>query len=59
MFALLAMAGDLGGLIGPGIVGRVTQSPGDNIRAGMGVGLLFPVILLIVLFIFARQKNNK
>ena len=56
---LLAMAGDLGGSIGPGIVGRVTQSAGDNIRAGMGVGLLFPVILLIVLFIFARQKNNK
>lgn len=25
MFALLAMAGDLGGSIGPGIVGRVTQ----------------------------------
>ena len=59
MFALLAMAGDLGGSIGPGIVGRVTQSAGDNIRAGMGVGLLFPVILLIVLFIFTRQKNNK
>lgn len=59
MFALLAMAGDLGGSIGPGIVGRVTQSAGDNIRAGMGVGLLFPIILLIVLFIFARQKNNK
>ena len=56
MFALLAMAGDLGGSIGPGIVGRVTQSAGDNIRAGMGVGLLFPVILLIMLFIFARQK---
>ena len=59
MFALLAMAGDLGGSIGPGIVGRVTQSAGDNIRAGLVVGLLFPVTLLIMLFIFARQKNNK
>ena len=59
MFALLAMAGDLGGSIGPGIVGRVTQSAGDNIRAGMGVGLLFPVTLLIMLFIFARQKDHK
>ena len=35
MFALLAMAGDLGGSIGPGIVGRVTQNAGDNIRVGM------------------------
>ena len=59
MFALLAMAGDLGGSIGPGIVGRVTQSAGDNIRAGMGVGLLFPVTLLIMLFIFARKKDHK
>ena len=34
MFALLAMAGDLGGSIGPGIVGQVSQAAGDNIRAG-------------------------
>ena len=51
MFALLAMAGDLGGSIGPGIVGRVTQSAGNNIQIGMGVGLVFPFILLIMLFI--------
>ena len=59
MFALLAMAGDLGGSIGPGIVGRVTQSAGDNIRAGIGVGLVFPVTLLLMLFILARQKTRK
>lgn len=51
MFALLAMAGDLGGSIGPGIVGRVTQNAGDNIRVGMRVGLIFPCILLVMLFI--------
>ena len=57
MFALLAMAGDLGGSIGPGIVGRVTQSAGDNIRVGMGVGLLFPITLLIMLFILKEDKT--
>ena len=31
MFALLAMAGDLGGSIGPGIVGHITQSAGNNL----------------------------
>ena len=36
------MAGDLGGSLGPGIVGRVTQYAGDNIRTGMGVGLISP-----------------
>lgn len=58
MFALLAMAGDLGGSIGPGIVGRVTQSAGDNIRVGVGSGLIFPVVLLFMVFILSRQKNE-
>lgn len=57
MFALLAMAGDLGGSIGPGIVGRVTQSAGNNIQVGMGVGLVFPFILLIMLFILYTKKK--
>ncbi len=56
MFALLAMAGDLGGSVGPAIVGRVTQCAGDDIRVGMGVGLIFPVILIIMLMIM--RKND-
>jgi len=54
MFALLAMAGDLGGSIGPAIVGRVTQFAGDNIRIGMSVGLIFPVVLLIMLMLMKK-----
>ena len=59
MFSLLAMAGDLGGSIGPGIVGRVTQSVGDNIQIGMGVGLVFPLILLVMLFLLARSTIKR
>ncbi len=58
MFALLAMAGDLGGSIGPGIVGRVTQMAGDNIRRGMTVGLIFPVILVVGLILFDKLKSE-
>lgn len=58
MFALLAMAGDLGGSLGPAIVGRVTQYAGDDIRAGMGIGLVFPVILLVMLFILGRKTKR-
>ena len=57
-FALLAMAGDLGGSIGPGIVGYITQEAGDNIRVGMSVGLVFPVILLVMLFILSIEKHD-
>lgn len=61
MFALLAMAGDLGGSIGPAIVGRVTQFAGDNIRVGMRVGLIFPTVLIIMLIIIsiAGAKTKK
>lgn len=59
MFALLAMAGDLGGSIGPAVVGRVTQYAGDDIRAGMGVGLIFPVVLIVMLIILTIASVNK
>lgn len=58
MFALLAMAGDLGGSIGPGIVGRVTQIANDNIRIGMRVGLIFPIVLVAGLLIFDKMKSK-
>ena len=56
MFALLAMAGDLGGSIGPGIVGRVTQFAGDNIQTGLRVGMVFPLILLLIVIIMDKSK---
>lgn len=58
MFALLAMAGDLGGSLGPGIVGRVTQLNGDNIRSGMTVGLMFPVLLVAGVIAFQKSKSD-
>ena len=47
MFALLAMAGDLGGSIGPSVVGFVTQHTGDNLQAGMLAGCVFPIVLVV------------
>ncbi len=58
MFALLAMAGDLGGSIGPAIVGRTAQAAGDNISKGMVVGCIFPIVLLISLVLFARDRKK-
>lgn len=59
MFALLAMAGDLGGSLGPGMVGRITQSAGDRIQVGLRVGLVFPVVLVIMLFLFGKAREEK
>ena len=63
MFALLAMAGDLGGAFGPSLVGEVTQQAGDRLQSGMLAGSVFPLILVIALLLFnrsaAKNKNEQ
>lgn len=58
MFALLAMAGDLGGSIGPGLVGAVAQSSGDNLQRGMLIGCAFPTVLIVSLLVLKRIKKK-
>lgn len=58
LFALLAMAGDLGGAFGPSLVGYVTQAAGDNLRIGMRVGCVFPVLLMVGLLLMKRVARQ-
>lgn len=58
MFALLALAGDLGGSIGPAIVGAVSERMGENLRAGVLSGLGFPAIL-VASVLFLRKWRAK
>ena len=58
LFALLAMAGDLGGAFGPSLVGAVTQQAGDNLQSGMLVGSVFPLILIIALILLSRKAEK-
>lgn len=51
LFALLAMGGELGASVGPGVIGIFTQNADDNMRAGMLAGTVFPVILIIAVCI--------
>ena len=46
MFALLALAGDLGGSIGPSLVGSVSSMADGNLKTGLLVATLFPVLLI-------------
>ena len=59
MFALLAMAGDLGGAFGPGLVGTVTQQAGENLQTGMLAGSFFPLVLILALILFIRQTGER
>ena len=58
MFALLAMAGDLGGAFGPSLVGFATQQAGDDLRAGMRLGCIFPILLVAGLIVMKRMAQK-
>ncbi|MCM1335370.1 MAG: MFS transporter [Bacteroides sp.] len=58
LFALLALAGDLGGSAGPAIVGAVSQGAGDDLRSGVLAGCVFPVILVICVLILRKTSRQ-
>ena len=55
LFALLALAGDLGGSLGPSFVGTVSDMAGENLQAGLLGAMIFPVVLIIGLFFLKRN----
>ena len=59
LFALLAMAGDLGGAFGPSLVGTVTQQAGDSLQSGMLVGSVFPLVMVLSLFVMNRRYSGR
>ena len=54
MFALLALAGDLGCSSGPAVVGLVANASGGLLRTGLLVAIVFPILLLIGLWLRKR-----
>ena len=58
LFALLALAGDLGCSAGPTVVGMVSGAFNDDLRKGILYAILFPILLLIGLGSFKKVKVN-
>lgn len=58
MFAFLALAGDLGGTVGPSMVGRFSGIAGGNLKIGLLFATIFPVVLIFVLFVLKRMVEN-
>lgn len=56
MFALLALAGDLGGTIGPSIVGNVSKAFSNDLHTGILASVGFPIILVICVLIVRLKK---
>ncbi len=49
LFAYLALAGDLGCMAGPTVVGMVSSVAGDDLRIGILSAIIFPLLLLVVM----------
>ena len=58
MFAFLALAGDLGCSSGPTLVGIVSSTFNDNLRAGFLAAIAFPVALIIGIMMLKRTKSS-
>ena len=58
MFALLALAGDVGCSGGPTVVGMVSGALNDNLKMGILAGVIFPILLLMGIFLCKALKKD-
>ena len=58
LFALLALAGDLGGSIGPSLVGAVSQNAGNNLQIGVIAGIAFPLLLVVSVLLLKKDYKH-
>ena len=56
MYALMALAGDVGCSAGPTVVGMIANMNGDNLKTGLLAAIVFPVVILLGI---ARLRGKK
>ena len=57
MFALLALAGDLGCAGGPTLAGFVSDACGGALRAGILAAIIFPLLMLLCMLLVRKQRG--
>jgi len=58
MFAFLALAGDLGAMTSPALVGKISEMTKGDLKTGLLAGAVFPSILLLGLLILKKHLNK-
>lgn len=58
MFALFALAGDVGCGFGPTVAGAVASAFGDNLRTGILAAIVFPAAMGIGAFLYRKNKSR-
>jgi len=58
LFALLALGGDIGCSGGPTLVGFISSKMGGNLKMGILVGIIFPILLLLGCLLCRKRSQN-
>ena len=58
MFAFLALAGDLGAMVSPAMVGSISEMAGGKLKTGLFVATVFPAVLVCALLILKRKVSK-
>lgn len=58
LFALLALGGDVGCSLGPTVVGIASELLGDSLQKGILAASVFPILLLIFLFLLRHTADR-
>lgn len=59
MFALMALAGDLGCSGGPTVVGMVSSALGDDLKKGILAAICFPLLLLVGIVLCGKDGAKR
>lgn len=58
MFAFLALAGDLGAMVSPAMVGSLSEMAGGDLKTGLLAATVFPVVLVLGLLILKKNAGK-
>ena len=58
MFAFLALAGDLGAMVSPTVVGSLSEMAGGNLKTGLLAATIFPIVLVVGLLILKKRVGR-
>ncbi len=59
LFAMLALAGDIGCASGPAVVGWITDSTNGRLQNGLLIALIFPLLMGTVLLFYHKSKSTR
>lgn len=59
MYALMALAGDVGCASGPTVVGMVANANGGDLKRGIMLAIIFPILILIGIPMLRGKENEE